>query len=122
MRHLPKRWEDNKKALSFLRFKAFLLVAIHMDMPILKQQYERSRIVEIKMYKCGFDMAFRVEDGCPSARDKSVRSLGAVEASLPTLERGRGVILWIKNGFIHSLEGYSYDEKLPEFPGQYVLE
>ena len=30
------------------------------------------------------------------------------------LDRGSGYILWIKNGLIHSLEGYSYKEPWPK--------
>ena len=93
-----------------------------LNMPIIKLQYETAEISETKMYERGFDMVFRVKDGCPTLSDKSTQTIGTVQAKLPDLDHGMGFILWVKNGVIQSLEGYSYDEKLPEFPGKYTLD
>ena len=35
-------------------------------------------------------------------------------AKVEGLEHGMGFILWLKNGFAHCLEGYSYDESTAE--------
>ena len=88
---------------------------------LLRGQYDRAAIGETKMYPCGFDMAFLVDVECPVSEDKTERMLGTVEVSLPGLERGMGFILWIKNGRLHSLEGYSYEEILPKEAKNYRL-
>ncbi len=41
-------------------------------------------------------------------------SFGDVEAKISSLNSGAGFLLWIKNGIISSLEGYTYDEVWPE--------
>ncbi|MBA3532184.1 MAG: hypothetical protein H0T73_09720 [Ardenticatenales bacterium] len=40
--------------------------------------------------------------------------IGDVEASISFLEYGAGFLLWIRDGLITSLEGYSYEEIWPE--------
>ena len=47
---------------------------------------------------------------------------GDVVASIPGLELGAGFVLFIKNGFISMLEGYSYEEMWPDNITKFELE
>ena len=48
-------------------------------------------------------------------------SFGDVEVMTPSLKNGAGFLLWIKNGIISFLEGYTYDEAWPEEIKEYKL-
>ena len=91
------------------------------EMPVFEQQYACSEIVETTVCERGFYMTFRVKEGCPVAVGNGTKTFGTVEAQLPELSRGMGFILWVKDGLIHSLEGYTYEEKLPERAEGYRL-
>ena len=39
--------------------------------------------------------------------------IGDVYAEIPGLEHGAGFVLYIKDGYLDMLEGYSYDEPWP---------
>ena len=92
-----------------------------IDYPTFKYQYENAEVTEAKMYRRGFDMRFRMKEGVPAVEAEGQREYGTVSAQIPGLSYGMGFILWVKDGMIQSLEGYSYDEDLPEVAEGYTL-
>lgn len=92
-----------------------------IDYPTFKYQYENAEVVETKMYRRGFDIRFRMKKGIPAVGAEGQRTYGTVSAQIPELAYGMGFILWVKDGMIQSLEGYSYEEDLPEIVEKYTL-
>ena len=56
----------------------------------------------------GFYTTFAVGAGRPLAGTSS--PLGDVGATVTGLQHGMGFMLWLKNGWLHQLEGYTYGE------------
>jgi|SRR5271157_1312765 len=46
---------------------------------------------------------------------------GDVEAIIPSLNYGAGFLLWVKNGVVICLEGYTYDETWPKEIKEFTL-
>ena len=92
-----------------------------IDYPTFKYQYENAEVAETKMYRRGFDIRFRMKEGVPAVEVEGQREYGTVSAQIPALAYGMGFILWVKDGMIQSLEGYSYEEDLPEIVEGYTL-
>lgn len=92
-----------------------------INYPTFKYQYENAEVAETKMYRRGFDIRFRMKAGVPAVGAEGQREYGTVSAQIPGLAYGMGFILWVKDGMIQSLEGYSYEEDLPEIVERYTL-
>jgi len=48
--------------------------------------------------------------------------LGSTHAIIDGINHGVGFVLFIKDGFIKTLEGYTYDEKFPEVINNYSID
>jgi hypothetical protein len=46
---------------------------------------------------------------------------GDVEADIEGLRHGAGFLLYVEGGRLHTLEGYSYDERWPDDIGRFTL-
>jgi hypothetical protein len=79
-------------------------VSDHTD--AISRQPMQARVVARKNYGCGL-----LHDGrCLIRRPKFQRKfpIGDVSATVDHLQHGMGFLLWLKEGRIHELEGYSY--------------
>jgi hypothetical protein len=61
----------------------------------------------------GFFTYFSVPDDTPRVPGKESFAFGDVVANMNGLENGAGFLLFVKNGRIAFLEGFSYDEPWP---------
>jgi hypothetical protein len=89
-----------------------VLDAIALQVPevadALAGQRERIRVTARENTGAGFYTTLDVSNRSPI---KDVASpLGDVGASVVGLEHGMGFLLWLRNGHIHQLEGFSYGE------------
>ncbi|MDR6291428.1 hypothetical protein E9232_003962 [Inquilinus ginsengisoli] len=71
-------------------------------------QQDGMRILTRENTGAGFYATFEVLSGPPIIGAAS--PLGDVEAAVQGLAHGMGFLLWLKDGRLHQLEGYSYDE------------
>ena len=123
----PRKEGDNKRTMneSYLQLAHAVIRRIlpetGTDYPTFKYQYENAEVAEAKLYRRGFDIRFRLKEGVPAVEVEGERTYGTVSAQIPGLMRGMGFVLWVKNGMIQSLEGYSYEEDLPEIAEEYTL-
>ena len=62
----------------------------------------------------GFFTNFYLPEGAPVNRNLNDMTLGGVGAELPNLKHGVGFLLFIREGVIQMLEGFTYDERWPE--------
>lgn len=87
------------------------------DNPVLQTlrcQLRGSRVKSRELTGCGFFTYFGVDrsaamavSGHPSLR------ISDVDAVIPGLEHGAGFVLFVEDGYLDNLEGYSYDELWP---------
>jgi hypothetical protein len=71
----------------------------------------------------GFYTNFLLTHSAPTAPVRQSRAaFGDVGATIAGLQYGAGFLLWLKDGRIHQLEGYSYEEKWPEHIESFNLE
>jgi hypothetical protein len=80
------------------------------------EQYENSTIIKREFTGAGFYTYFQVNDESLSLGNNVSFGLDCVHAEINGLEYGAGFILFIENGFIDNLEGYTYggDKEWPE--------
>ena len=89
-----------------------VLDAIALQVPpvahALASRSERVRVIARENTGAGF---YTTLDGSHYPPIKGVASpLGDVAATVVGLEHGMGFMLWLRDGHIHKLEGYSYGE------------
>jgi hypothetical protein len=93
------------------------------DLPALealRSQARSSRIVERRMTGVGFFTTFAVPPDVP--RVQGSFQLGDVLGKLEGLAHGAGFLLWVEDGVLEMLEGYTFDEPWPEEIREFSLE
>jgi hypothetical protein len=79
----------------------------------LRNQLARISIKERESSSAGFFTTFE-SDQTIKAKAYISFKIGDVHGEISGLENGAGFVLYIKNGKLEMLEGYSYDEKWPK--------
>jgi hypothetical protein len=74
----------------------------------LRVQFAQARVQERRLTGAGFFTTFEVPDSTPRSSLKS--PVGNVSASIEGLKHGAGFVLWLKDGRMETLEGFSYEE------------
>ena len=79
------------------------------DRAALRAQLSTTTVLNRENTGAGFHTYFAVERvSCPALGGERLRNGPA--ARVEGLARGMGFILWLKEGYVDCLEGYSYDE------------
>jgi hypothetical protein len=76
--------------------------------PSLGLQLDSVRVAKRENTGAGFYTTFEVS--APATMDGVKSPLGDVGATVQGLEHGMGFLLWLEDGRINQLEGYSYEE------------
>ena len=99
-----------------------LLVGDHPVIRNLRTQLSEIQVVKRDFTGSGFITSFRVDSSliAPSLQGKDFK-FGDVVADIENLEHGAGFVLYVANGAIDALEGYSFEEKWPERISQFKL-
>jgi hypothetical protein len=80
---------------------------------IIKQQLAASTVTKRELTGTGFFTHFVVQAQTKILPDKGRLMIGDVSAKIPGLEIGADFILWMEEGVISFLEGFTYDESWP---------
>ncbi|MGI6161068.1 MAG: hypothetical protein ACOYJD_03465 [Christensenellales bacterium] len=80
----------------------------------LVKQYKNAKVVSREFTGVGFYTNFMVSNENLRLKDNFNVEMGNVQAELDGLKYGAGFVLFIRDGFIKSLEGYTYDEPWPK--------
>ena len=91
-----------------------LLAGDHPVLVALRTQAERARVSRREYTRAGFVCDFEVPSEMPSVATKFNFHLGDVNASLDGLQYGAGFVLFVRNGRLATLEGYTYEEPWPQ--------
>jgi len=90
------------------------------DLKILTIQLGHAIILSREMTGHGFYTRFFVAESALRLPNHHSLWFGAVHADLPALSHGAGFQLYIKDGAVNELEGFSYDGPWPDpWPGQF---
>ena len=95
--------------------RAVLAKLLEGDFPLLdmlRLQLENCKVTGREMTGCGFFLNLAVPDDMPRSIGLDTQ-FGDVLAVLPGLENGAGFLLYLKDGLLDMLEGYSFDEPWP---------
>ena len=80
----------------------------------LRSQLESCRVKSRELTGVGFFTELEVDSSLPAAQIKSgTVQVGSAEARVQGLKYGAGFTLFITNGYLDMLEGYSYGEPWP---------
>jgi hypothetical protein len=91
----------------------------------LRQQFCNSKIKSRKFTGVGFYLYFRVPSifkiNHKLTSIKSDFNYGDVVATVDSINNDVGFILWIKNGYLFMLEGYTFGEQWPKDIKRYTI-
>jgi hypothetical protein len=99
-----------------------LLSRDHPVLNALRRQFEQCHVVSRKLTGVGFytDLAI-AEDFAPAPVKPGRFALGDVTATVDGLERGAGFALFVEDGVLDFLEGFSYDEPWLDVTAPHVV-
>jgi hypothetical protein len=102
--------------------RAVMTKLVDGEHPVLRElqkQLELSSVRKREKTGVGFYLYLEVpESVCMSSLDLK---LGDVIADIAELKHGAGFVLYVKNGRLNMLEGYSYDEPWPDSISKYSV-
>lgn len=87
----------------------------------LREQVSVIAVTKRQMTGVGFYTTFSVPDGARRLPGNPSFKFGDVTAKILGLNYGAGFLLYVQDGALHMLEGYSYDESWPEGEGTFEL-
>jgi hypothetical protein len=79
----------------------------------IRQQLSHAVVANREFTGVGFFTNFTVPDGLSIRYDLPDMTIGDVGAELSNLKHGAGFLLFIRNGRVDFLEGFTYDEPWP---------
>lgn len=89
---------------------------------ILRNQYRKAVVEKREFTGTGFYTTFNIREDVPILEQKNSLHLGDVIGQIKGVNEGVGFVLFVKDGVIDFLEGYTYgDEKWPEDIIDYTL-
>ncbi len=115
----PKTYAGNNAPAEMLelarRVVPVLLAGNHPASVALRAQYARASVTSVELTGAGFFVEFSVPPDAPRAEPPELKG-GNVQMEIEGLEGGAGCLLFVRNGMLHTLEGYTYGEEWPERP------
>ncbi len=86
-----------------------LLDGPHPALAALREQFRKARITEVEMTGVGFYADFAVPADAPLAEPSDFAG-GHADIKLSGAQHGAGCVLFIRDGRLTTLEGYTYDD------------
>lgn len=107
-----------EKKLNLLEKKIIEAILKYEDKKISKKLYEQYNVAKVKERKytgTGFFTYFYIKDNIKDIfLSNESMQLGGIHAEVKGLKNGAGFVLYIENGRLKTLEGYTYNESWPE--------
>ena len=101
---------------------ATLLAPDHPVMDALRRQLDACSVASREFTGHGFFSTLVVADGVEAAPVTRKRlALGDLTAAIDGLEHGAGFVLFVRDGVLHMLEGFAYDEPWPSAIGRFEI-
>lgn len=91
-----------------------LLDGKHPVLAALRDQIQGLNVKSRKLTGAGFFLELSTAPAaCPAPLGSKNFRIGDVQATLAGLKHGAGFLLYVEDGLLHMLEGYSYEEAWP---------
>ena len=104
--------------MKFEEFEKIIITDIMEQYPQYKQklqaQFESIVVQKREFFACGFSTDYAVTAVEETLGEDKNLQLGEHQWNINGLKHGSDYILWITNGLISSLEGFSYQERWPD--------
>lgn len=100
---------------------AMLLSGRDPVLQVLRKQLEVCKVACREFTGAGFYTTFVVPDHVPRVEGNDSFNFGDVTAQLDGAAFGAGFVLFVKDGLIDFLEGYTYDGPWPEESNHFTL-
>jgi hypothetical protein len=97
------------------RLVPMLLAGDHPASAALRSQHARASVDRVELTGAGFFVEFSVPLDAPRAEPRELTG-GNVPIQIEGLEHGAGCLLFVRDGILRTLEGYTYGEEWPERP------
>lgn len=88
---------------------------------VIRRQLACATVSKRRFSGVGFFTDFVVPIDAAVQRDLPNMEIGDVVAEFPSVQHGAGFVLFIRNGVVRMLEGYTYDEPWPENTDEFSL-
>jgi|HubBroStandDraft_1064217.scaffolds.fasta_scaffold371288_2 hypothetical protein len=88
---------------------------------ILREQLRVATVSERKMTGVGFHTHFSVPPTTSRVLENPSFEIGDIAAQVQGVQHGAGFLLFVRDGFLSFLEGFTYDEPWPEQITKYEL-
>jgi len=88
---------------------------------VLRDQLRLAEVASREFSGVGFFTQFKFKGPVKLIPRGRALKIGDVEAEIEGLMHGAGFLLYIENGALHMLEGYSYDEEWPLHIGNFKV-
>jgi hypothetical protein len=98
-----------------------LLAGDCAHLAILRSQLRELEVDRREFTGVGFFTYFRVREDIERLNDRRRFVLGDVQASILGLNSGAGFLLYITDGALHMLEGFTFDEPWPHSIDEFHL-
>ena len=99
---------------------ATILRPDHPVMNALRRQFERCHVASRQMTGVGFLTELDTDVERAPVRPGRL-CVGDVTVTIDGLERGAGFLLFVEDGVLDTLEGFTYDEPWPDVIGRYEV-
>jgi hypothetical protein len=100
---------------------AMLLAGDGHTLKVLRDQFAVSRILKRDVTGVGFFTYFDVPADVPRVPAADSAQIDDVAATIEGLQHGAGFVLFLRNGALYMLEGYTFDEPWPSDLGAFSL-
>jgi|SRR6266850_3312926 len=99
-----------------------LLAGDNDRLTLLREQLKRAQVSSRKMTGVGFYTEFAVPPAIPRVPGRPTFRLGDVSGTAANVRNGLGFVLFVSDGALSMLEGYTYDELWPDEVRDLILE
>src|SRR6266478_4462503 len=87
----------------------------------LRQQAAMASVSSRELTGVGFFTEIGLPPNVPRAKIEPHAHLSDVDAHLPNLKNGAGFVLFLKDGALERLEGFTYDEPWPDRTDEFTM-
>ena len=101
---------------------SMLLIGEHPILDILRKQFELCTVAKREFTGAGVFVTFSVPETASRLPQKDSFSFGDVGAEIQGLQHGAGFVLWVREGVLDFLEGYTFDEPWPDRTDDFALQ
>ena len=103
------------------RLMPLLLAGEHPTLVTLRAQYQQARIAKVELTGVGFFVDFEIPPELTRTEPRDLAGGGA-NIAVAGVKHGAGCVLFVREGRLTMLEGFTFDDEWPEHPQVLAIE